>query len=76
MGMSMMLKPMATQMFGALGGVGMGMRFDGERAMAEQTLALYMPAGTAGLTDLLNDPRPRGDRFRRSSVPTSCRTHM
>ena len=61
MGMSMMVKPMATQMVGSLGGVGMGLRFSGDRAMAEQTLAFYMPTGTAGLTDLLNQPAPRGE---------------
>jgi hypothetical protein len=59
MNMQMMV-PMIRAAVGHVKGYGLGMRLDGPTAMVEQTLAVYMPDGKAGLTTLIDIPAPRG----------------
>jgi hypothetical protein len=61
MGMSMMITPMLKQFVGEIGGVGMSFELDGESAMVEETVGVYMPSGRAGLTALLDTTSPRGE---------------
>ncbi|MCA9292137.1 MAG: hypothetical protein KDA25_13475 [Phycisphaerales bacterium] len=52
--------PVLHELLGDVRGMGFGLRLDGERAMVEQTMSLYMPNGKNGLTALLNLESPRG----------------
>lgn len=40
---------------------GFGMRLDGDTAMVEATMTMYMPGGKSGLTMLIDRPGPRGE---------------
>jgi hypothetical protein len=58
-------EPMAGMMIGMLRsvvgdirGIGMAMRFDAPAAMIEQKVAVYMPRGKAGLSELVDVPAP------------------
>jgi len=59
MGMMMMLAPMLKQVVGDIQGLGVGIRLDGQTAMIEETAAIYMPNGLAGLSALLDTATPR-----------------
>lgn len=54
------MKPMVRSIFGEVQGYGLGMRIDAASAMTEQTFAVLMPNGKAGLTTLVDEPTPRG----------------
>jgi hypothetical protein len=57
----MMIQAMAQSMLGDIRAMSLGVRFDGEAAMVEETFAVYMPDGTAGLTALVDTATPRRD---------------
>ncbi len=57
--MVQMFSPTLKELFGAVHGVGIGGRLDGEQAMAEQTFGVYMPDGVRGITALMNTESPR-----------------
>jgi hypothetical protein len=54
MGFTMMFAPMLKQLVGDIAGMGAGIRIAGDTAMVEETFAVAMPNGKAGLSGLLD----------------------
>ncbi|MCI0630194.1 MAG: hypothetical protein L0Y44_06010 [Phycisphaerales bacterium] len=58
-GMLEMMVPMVRSVVGKVDGYGLGVRLNGPSAMIEQSFAVYMPGGKAGLTTLIDRPLAR-----------------
>ncbi len=61
MGMAAMMQEMLKTIIGDIHGLGVSLKLDSDSAIIEETVAVYMPNGKAGLTALLDTQTPRGD---------------
>ena len=61
MGMAEMMQEMLKTIIGDVHGLGVSLKLDSDSAIIEETVAVYMPNGKAGLTALLDTQTPRGD---------------
>jgi hypothetical protein len=59
--MAMMIQGMIQAFLGDIRALGAGVRLDGPASMVEETFAVYMPNGKAGLTALMDTGSPRRD---------------
>ncbi len=59
--MAGMITGMAKTIIGDIHGLGVSLSLDSDSAIVEETVAVYMPNGKAGLTALLDTQTPRGD---------------
>ncbi len=59
--MAQMFQSMIQMILGDIKALGFGVRLDGPAAMFEETFAVYMPNGKAGLTALMDTEAPRRD---------------
>ncbi len=59
--MMMMVRPILRSLVGEVGGYSVGTQFDSDGAMSHQTIGVYMPNGKKALTELVDQPAPRGD---------------
>jgi hypothetical protein len=76
MGMAGMIVPMVNQYIGDIHGFGMSARVQGENAMFEQTVSVYMPNGKVGLSGLMNTETPRNELPPYITADTSSYTRI